>query len=190
MSQTEDKYDDHHDGRSDATPGGYANERRPGELIFTLFLVIVSAILLLEAYGISGFKKLSSPGVIPMATTGVMLVTGLIILFQTVRLPKVATETIAKDILPVVVIVFVAILAGFSFLLKPLGFVPSAFMFLVFSIKFLSRRNWAYVLGLSLLTLVGIWLIFRVVFSVLMPAGVFPEAELIQFFRTLFVGAE
>jgi hypothetical protein len=33
-----------------------------------------------------------------------------------------------------------------------------------------------------------IWLIFRIVFSVLMPAGIVPEAEFIQFFRGLSGG--
>lgn len=52
----------HHDGTSDALPGGYPAQRRPGELAFAAFLLIVSLILLWNAYGIAGFSKLSSPG--------------------------------------------------------------------------------------------------------------------------------
>ena len=33
-----------------------------------------------------------------------------------------------------------------------------------------------------------IWLVFRIVFTVLMPAGIVPEAEFIQIFRNLFNG--
>lgn len=52
---------EHHDGTSDATPGGYEHQRRPGELVFALVLLVLSGALLWEAYGISGFEALSAP---------------------------------------------------------------------------------------------------------------------------------
>jgi hypothetical protein len=66
---------EHHDGTSDATPGGEPDRRRPGELGFALALVAASLALLWNAYGIAGFEALSSPGAIPMATSFVMVVT-------------------------------------------------------------------------------------------------------------------
>jgi putative tricarboxylic transport membrane protein len=56
------------------------------------------------------------------------------------------------------------------------------------SIKVLARKGWGYTLAVSLGSLVVIWIIFRVVFTVLLPAGILPEAEFIQFFRNLFSG--
>ena len=70
---------DHHDGTSDATPGSYIEQRRPGELGFSVFLTLASLFLLYNAYGISGFKALSSPGSVPMATTLVMAVSAFIV---------------------------------------------------------------------------------------------------------------
>ena len=180
---------EHHDGTSDATPGGAETERRPGELAFAAFLLLASLGLLWSAYGISGFQALSAPGTVPMATTAVMVVTALIVTLRTARLPRITGETFSRDILPPVVLVFAALLVAFGVALKPLGFLPTAALFLIGSIKILSRRSWPWVLVVSLGALVLIWLIFRIVFTVLMPAGIVPEAELIQLFRNLFSGA-
>lgn len=179
---------DHHDGSSDATPGGYADRRRPGELGFALLLCAASLILLLNAYGISGFESLSGAGAVPMATTLVMLISAVIVALRTVRLPRVTGETLGKDILPVMVIVFIGLLIGFGVLLDPLGFVLTSALFLSVSIKILSRRGWGYTLVVALGALILIWLVFRIVFTVLLPAGVLPEAEFIQFVRNLIAG--
>lgn len=179
---------DHHDGTSDATPGGYPEQRRPGELGFAIFLTIASLFLLYNAYGISGFKALSGAGSVPMATTFAMAVAALIVAVRTSRLSKVAGETLAKDILPVMVIVFIGFLILFGLLLKPLGFVLTAALFLTAAIKVLAGRGWGYTLAVSLGSLVVIWIVFRVVFTVLLPAGILPEAEFIQFFRNLTSG--
>lgn len=179
---------DHHDGTSDATPGGYSDGRRPGELGFALILTAASLYLLYSAYGISGFTALSGPGAIPMATTLVMLVTAGIVAVRTWRLPRVETETLARDILPPTVLAFIVFLIVFGLLLRPLGFVPTAALFLIVAVRMLARRGWGYTLAVSLGALVVIWLVFRVVFTVLLPAGILPEAEFIQFFRNLLSG--
>ena len=179
---------DHHDGTSDATPGGYAEQRRPGELGFAIFLTLASLFLLYSAYGISGFKALSSPGSVPMATTLVMAVSALIVALRTARLSRVAHETLSKDILPVMVILFIGFLIIFGLLLKPLGFVLTAALFLIVAIKVLARKGWGYTLFVALGSLVVVWIVFRVVFTVLLPAGILPEAEFIQFFRNLMSG--
>ena len=179
---------DHHDGTSDATPGGYLDQRRPGELGFAIFLTLASLFLLYNAYGISGFKALSSPGSVPMATTLVMAVSAFTVTLRTSRLSKVAHETLSKDILPVMVILFIGFLVIFGLLLKPLGFVLTAALFLIVAIKVLGRKGWAYTLTVALGSLVVIWIVFRVVFTVLLPAGILPEAEFIQFFRNLMSG--
>lgn len=179
---------DHHDGTSDATPGGYAKKRRPGELGFAIFLTLASLFLFQSAVGISGFEALSSPGAIPMATTLVMVVTAGLVALRTARLPRITSETLSKDILPGTVLLFAGFLVAFGVLLKPLGFVPTAALFLIVAIKVLSRWGWPRTLVVSLGSLLAIWLVFRVVFTVLLPAGILPEAEFIQFFRNLMSG--
>ncbi|MBS0126724.1 tripartite tricarboxylate transporter TctB family protein [Thetidibacter halocola] len=179
---------DHHDGTSDATPGGEADKRRPGELAFALFLLGASAILLWNAYGIAGFEALSSPGAIPMATTAVMVVTAAMVALKTLRMPLDSTETLRRDILPLTVIVFAVLLVAYGLFLRTLGFLPVSAIFLIVAVKYLGRRSWGWTLGVSLAALAITWLIFRIVFSVLMPAGIVPEAEMVQALRSLFQG--
>ncbi|SHM67250.1 tripartite tricarboxylate transporter TctB family protein [Roseibium suaedae] len=174
---------DNHDGTSDATPGGYPDRRRPGELAFAGVLLAASLYLLYSAYGIAGFEALSSPGAVPMATTVVMVISALVVVVRTARLHTFAKETISGSILPRIVIIFTGLLIAYGVLLKPLGFLPTSALFLVASIRLLSDRSWGFVFAVSAGSLLCIWLIFRIVFTVLMPVGIVPEAEIIQFFR-------
>lgn len=181
---------DHHDGTSDATPGGYEHQRRPGELCFGMLMLVASIGLLWSAYGISGFESLSAPGTVPMATTAVMVICAAIILLRDLRLPRVEGETLAKDILPRRVIAFALMLVAYAVLLKPLGFLPTSTLFLFAAIKLLGKRNWFWTVGFSVVMVVLTWVVFRIVFTVLMPPGIVPEAEMIQFLRSnLFGGA-
>lgn len=184
---------DHHDGTSDATPGGEPDKRRPGELLFAAALSAASLFLMWDAWGIEnafGPNGLSSPRAIPLAATFAMLVSALLVTLKTARLPLDLAETVMKDILPVMVILFAALLICYGLLLRPLGFLPTSALFLIVAIKLLARRGWIWTAGISLGALVMIWLIFRIVFSVLMPSGVVPEAEFIQFFRNLTAGGQ
>lgn len=175
-------------GASDATPGGQADKRRPGELAFAAFLLVASLYLLYSAYGISAFEALSAPGSVPMATTFVMVVTAGIVTLKTLRLPRVTAETLSRDILPGTVLIFIGLMIAFGVLLKPLGFLPTAALFLICAIRLLSGRGWAHAIAVSFGALLVIWLLFRIVFSVLLPAGVVPEAEFIQILRDLTGG--
>lgn len=183
---------DHHDGTSDATPGGYDNQRRPGELVFGAFLACASVFLFWDAWGIEnafGPNGLSSPRAIPLATTLVMAVSAIVIFVKDLRLPKVEGESIRRDILPVTVAILALMLVAYGVALKPLGFLPTSALFLIVAIKLLARRGWVWTLTVSLGSLALIWVIFRIVFTVLMPSGIVPEAEFIQLIRNLFSGA-
>ena len=182
---------EHHDGTSDATPGGELDKRRPGELVFAVILLCASLGLLWSAYGIEnpfGPNGLSAPRAIPVATTLIMVFASAFILFKTAKLPLDLAESVSRDIFPAVVVLFAAMLAAYGILVKPLGFLPTSALFLIVGIKRLSRRSWSWTLLVTLGTLAIIWLVFRIVFSVLMPSGIVPEAELIQFFRNLISG--
>ena len=162
--------------------------RRPGEAGFTILLLLASLFLLWSAYDISGFEALSAPGTLPMVTTLIMCITGGLIALRTWKLPPVAGEIFSRDILPTVIVVMALLLLGYALLLKPLGFLPTSFLFLTISIKLLWRQGWGKTLAVALLTLAIIYLVFRIIFSVLMPSGIFPEAEMLQFFRNLTGG--
>jgi putative tricarboxylic transport membrane protein len=162
--------------------------RRLGEAVFAVFIAIFSLVLLWSAYGISGLEALSAPGSVPMAATLVMVVTTLIVLVQTLRLPRTTGETLSRDILPGPIIAMVLLLVAYAVLLRPLGFLPTSALFLILSIRLLSRRGWAFSIAVSLGSLLLIWLVFRIVFTVLMPPGLVPEGEIVQFFRNLLNG--
>jgi hypothetical protein len=177
-----------HNGIADAAPRGEDGKRRPGELIFAGFLLIASLYLLWTAYGIEnpfGPNGLSSPRSIPLATTAVMVISAGLILFKTAKRPLDRSGTIATDIFPPVVLLFALFLIAYGIALRPLGFLPTSALFLIAATKILAKRSWIWTLSVSLGGLIVIWLTFRVIFSVLMPAGIVPEAEFIQFFRGL-----
>ena len=87
-------------------------KRRPGELVFNIAVMLASFGLLYSAYGISGFEALSAPGAVPMATTAIMAVCAIIILVQTLRKGTGGGQTMAADILPLIVIVTIAMYFG------------------------------------------------------------------------------
>ena len=57
-------------------------QRRPGELAFAVALLAFSLWLFAEAYKISGFSGLSTPGVFPMLASGLMIASSLAILVK------------------------------------------------------------------------------------------------------------
>jgi putative tricarboxylic transport membrane protein len=162
--------------------------RRPGELVFNLIMVLGSLFLLWSAFGISGFEALSAPGAVPMVTSATMLVCAGLILRETLAKSKVTGEKLQRDILPLSVVVTIGAVVGYALLLKPLGFLPTSFVFLLVLIRFLA----GYSLFRSALLAAGIvlvvYLIFRIVFTVLMPAGIVPEGEIIAWVKAL-IGA-
>ena len=160
--------------------------RQPGEVAFALFILICSIGLLVSAYGISGFKALSAPGSVPMATTAVMVVAAVLVMVKTLRMPAASGLSFWHDVLPLRIIVLMAMMGAFGFAFKTLGFLPTAGVFLILSMKYLGKRGWAKTTVIALGSLVAIWIVFRVVFTVLLPSGIVPEAELLQFFRNLF----
>ncbi|MCA8880791.1 MAG: tripartite tricarboxylate transporter TctB family protein [Rhodobacteraceae bacterium] len=175
---------------SDADPGGVPDMRRPGEAVFDAVILVASLALLWSAYDISGFEALSAPGTVPMMTTLVMVITAGLVLYRSIRLPIDGRETVKHDILPFYVIVLTLLLVGYAVLLVPLGFLPTSALFLILAIKLLWQRSWLVTFGVSAFALVLIYLVFRIVFTVLMPTGIVPEAEMIQWIRNLLSGGQ
>lgn len=162
--------------------------RRPGEVVFNVAMVLGSLFLLWSAYGISGFEALSAPGAIPMVASGVMLICAVLALRDTLRKPASSTETLARNILPMPVIVTILAIVGYALALRPLGFLPTSFVFLTGLIAYLARYSLLRSALLSALMVGVIYLVFRIVFTVLMPPGIVPEGEIIAWVRALFAG--
>ena len=166
------------------------SRRLPGERLFAATLFALSLWLVTQAFGISGFEALSAPGSFPLAVTAIMALTSGAILWRTLRLPAAGGLRDWREVLPLRVVGMVAMVALYAVALKPVGFIPTSFVFLAASIWLLGRRSPAYSLGIAALSVVGIYVVFRLIFSVLMPEGVVPEREIIAWVQGLFAGAK
>ena len=159
-------------------------------LAFAAFLKLASLVLFYNAYTISGFESLSAPGAIPMATTLVMAVTAILVAVRTVRAKADAGSRFVVDIMPARIAIVALMLIIYAFALKPVGFLPTSAVFLILTIKYLGKRSWLFSAGIGLLSLFVIYLIFRIVFTVLMPAGIVPEGEMLAWVRALISGGK
>lgn len=154
------------------------NKRLPGELTFTVLLLFGSLFLLAQAYGISGFESITSAGMFPMLSALMMVVTAVWVVVSTSRATSVASDdaeslprAFARRITPSVFIGFALIMLAFMFLLPKLGFVISAYVFLLASMRLLGSARWGFNATLSAVSLAVVYLVFQTVFSVILPKG-------------------
>ena len=151
--------------------------RRPGEGVFTCLLVIFSLFVLYQAYGISAFTSISSPGALPMLAGGFLLVSSIFICVGTYR-PAAAPDAKAlleigffPEIAPPVLLVFGVVTLGYISIIDIVGFVLSSSLFLFLSTLYLHRKGVVVSLLISVNTLAVIYIVFRVVFKVILPDG-------------------
>jgi putative tricarboxylic transport membrane protein len=165
--------------------------RRPGELIFTIILLVFSLFMLWQAYAISGFSSVSSAGAFPMAMAAIMATTSVISIVANLkrRADPDAFKRFRKDILPPAVIVFAALILVYSLLLEPLGFILASFAFLLTASSFLQGGNLKRALLLSTLSIVGVYIVFRLIFQVVLPEGIIPERAIMAAVGDFFSGA-
>jgi putative tricarboxylic transport membrane protein len=166
------------------------NRRSAGELGFNALLFIFSLVLLSSAHSISGFSSLSSPGALPMAVAFAMVVSSGLILLSNFRHGQRDQSRFFHDILPPVIIIMTLFIAGYAVLLVPLGFLPTSFLFLALSILYLRKGGLVYAIAVSLVSLFLVYVVFRLIFTVLMPAGIVPEGEILAAIGQFFGGAK
>lgn len=152
--------------------------RLPGELVFAVVLVCFSGFMLWQAYGISGFESITSAGFFPMLTTGVMVVTGLLIVRSTARSEPVAREggeslaqQFRRRLAPNVLVGFTVAIVLYMLALQPVGFLVASYVFLVASMRLLGSRRWLLNLVIAAVALAAVYVIFQTVFSVVLPSG-------------------
>ena len=144
--------------------------RRPGELGFAVALVALAAVALWQAHGISGFDKLSSPGVFPMLASGVMLASALAIVRE-VRARPASTARPSVDVLPGRLPAMTALLLAYVLSMPRVGFLAASGLFLLASLIWLWRRPWWLSLGVTMGVLLVVHLLFRRLFQVVLPQG-------------------
>ncbi|MEC8082003.1 MAG: tripartite tricarboxylate transporter TctB family protein, partial [Pseudomonadota bacterium] len=88
---------------------------------------------------------------------------------------------------PPIVGIVMALILIFAIMLESLGFILSSFFFLFVGIQFLYQKSVLTTLTITVLSLVVVYIIFRLVFQVVLPEGIVPEREILaaieQFWR-------
>ena len=149
--------------------------RRPGELVFAVAILLFSLAAFWQAYEISGFTGLTTPGVFPMLASGTMVVAALFILSGTARRPAQGGNDPVRrffaEILPVRHMVLIGLVLAYLLLLPSLGFVVSSALFLLAAFQYLWRRHVLITVLMSAGALATVYVIFRIVFQVVLPEG-------------------
>ena len=146
---------------------------RPGERSFALLLVLVAGFVFSEAYAISGFRGLTTGGVMPMLAAGVMVVSSLSILAATLRKARNGSglPALFAYLLPLRVVFFALLVAVYAAVIPGLGFLTASGAFLFVAIWALWRKGPVWAAALSAASVLAIYLLFRVVFQVVLPLG-------------------
>lgn len=142
-----------------------------------LVLLVFSLGALTQAYGISGFRSVSGPGVLPMTAAAVMVLSSLALLVQGLKatvpaqgLPQ-RVSGFFQRALPWRVLVMLSLMVVYLYLMTRLGFMLSSGLFLFISLVYLWQRGVLRAAAVTALALTLIWLIFRTVFQVVLPQG-------------------
>ena len=147
---------------------------RPGERLFALLLVIFAGYAFWESYEISGFRGLTTGGVMPMLASGVMLVTGLVIVLDTLRhapAPEGRVAELVAYLFPLRVVLFTLLVAVYVFAIPSAGFLPASSGLLFIAIWALWKKGPVWALAIASLATGLIYFLFRVVFQVVLPVG-------------------
>lgn len=139
-----------------------------GERTFVVVLILFSTAAFWQAFQISGFSKLASPGVFPMLASATMIISALFILFGE------RTSDVTPDVLPTLparVGVITLLLVLYIIAMPALGFLVCSGLFLFASISYLWTKPLWLSLLISIVALLIIHLIFRLAFQVILPQG-------------------
>jgi putative tricarboxylic transport membrane protein len=153
--------------------------RVPGELVFTLAMLVFGLTALWQAWRISGFSSWSSPGVMPMIAAAAMSGSALVFLRNTLSMPSpeispgsTLSRQFAHKVLPLPIVLFTVLIVAYMVALEPLGFIISSFIFLAAAMFVLGSRRILFTIVVSALSLAAIYLVFQTAFSVVLPDGV------------------
>lgn len=153
-----------------------SHPRHPGELAFTLLLIVGTLLVGREALRISGLSGPSSAGFGPLAMVAVVL-GGLIhsaahaVLDRPAERESIAVRLrrLGAAVLPPPVLGAVPLLILYLIGLELVGFVVATFLFLLVSIVLLERGRPVRAALVAAGTVGANWLLFQQIFQVLLP---------------------
>ena len=149
---------------------------REGENVFAWLMLGISGFILIQAYLISGFSSIESPGTFPMGAAAVMVISSALVLLKNRRLTKPEAENLGEElrqaaakVLPKVFLIYLVVIIGYMILIKPLHFIPSSFAFMLISIIYLKGGKPLKALVISTVMMAFIYIIFQYFFRVVLP---------------------
>jgi len=147
---------------------------RPGEKVFSVILIIFSAILFFESFKISGFSGLTTSGAMPMFASTLMFIASIFIFLETLKKDpknKFNLLKVTQYLLPKQLIFFVSLVLIYVLAIPYFGFTLSSGTFLIISILNLWNKGILWSLGVSVFSIAVIYFLFRIVFQVILPLG-------------------
>lgn len=158
-------------------PSAPRTRRFSGEIIFNFALLIASLVLAHQAWSIAGFASLTSAGLFPMLAAGTMVVSAIFVIADSARKAppekRGLMQALSLEIISLRTVVFAVLIVGYMMALRPLGFVVASYLFLAAAMLYLHRRNYVFLLVLSAVAVAVIYFLFRYVFIVVLPRGMF-----------------
>ena len=171
--------------------------RKSGERVFGILMLLLALFLLWQAYDISGFGGLSTPGAFPLAASFAMVVACVSVVITDSRRPPEVEGRLSEQIrsfstfiAPSVVVIFAGFVVGYAALLDTLGFLPASFLFLFVAIQFLHRGTARFSALIALFSLIVVYGLFRQIFQVVLPEGIVPEREIMAWIGNFFSSGE
>jgi len=161
-------------------------EPRPGARVFDALLLALGLFLLVQAYGIAGFSKLSSPGALPLAAAAVMVAAAATAALTRGRGGAEPLAELRRRLLPGPVLAMAVLIAALAAALERLGFLIAAPAFLVLAFLALDRRRPGRKLAVAVAAVAVLYVLFRLVFQVLLPEGIVPERAILAWLEDLF----
>ena len=176
----------------DVHPDPHQLKKHPGESTFGWLVLLFSLFAFYQAYNIAGFSSLSSPGALPMAASAVMVIASCLVVISNFSRPAAdkGFKAFTSQIVPGSVAIFCGFILVFAVVLKTVGFILTAFAFLFASIWFLQKRGAIPAFLLALVSIVAVYVVFRLVFQVVLPEGIVPEREILAEIGRFFKGAK
>ena len=148
-----------------------------GETGFALLLLVFSVTAFWQAYAISGFSGLSTPGVFPMLASATMVVAAACILVQSLQqkpgsdFPSQTGQSFFHTVMPPRLLIVVALITAYVFAMPAFGFLLASGAFLFLSFSYLWRKSLLVSLLITIVSLVSVYLVFRKLFQVVLPKG-------------------
>jgi putative tricarboxylic transport membrane protein len=117
------------------------------------------------------FGTVHSPGqgFFPWWISAVIFLLALLLLFQALTSRSSVTREGSGRIGKVAALL--VILAAYTFLLEPLGYLLSTFLLVLFMLRAIDTQRWAVALGMAAITSVGSYVVFAIWLSIPLPRG-------------------